>query len=34
MEQRFILAKTRAIVRALSEAHVGEHHEQAENVRF
>ena len=34
MEQRSILDKMPAIVRALSEAHFGEHHEQAENVRF
>ena len=34
MEQRSSLAKTLAIVRAPSEAHFGEHHEQDENVRF
>jgi hypothetical protein len=34
MEQRSILAKLRAIVRALTEAHFGDHHEQAENIRF
>ena len=34
MEQRSILAKIRPIVRPQSEAHFGEHHEQAENVRF
>ena len=34
MGQRFIPAKIRAIVRTLSKAYFGEHHEQAENVRF
>ena len=34
MKLRSILVKISTIVRALSEAHFGEHHEQDENVRF